>query len=300
MINIQNLVKRFDGKAALNGISLEIPNACVYGLVGTNGSGKSTLLRLISGVYGADEGSVTLEGEPVFENPAVKERIFFVSDDLYFHPQATLEEEAKFYRSACPRWKEERYAKLCELFPIGTDRRISTFSKGMRRQAALILALSCGPDYLLLDEAFDGLDPVIRFAVRRIISDMISEYGVTVVIASHNLRELEDFCDRVGLLHEGVLRLECAVDDIRIGFTKVQAVLRPMPEDLSLRGGPRILSRSVSGSVATFVLEAGEEEALAALAALSPMLAEAVPLTLEEVFIYEMEAVGYDYTKIVF
>ncbi len=300
MISIGSITKRFENKTALDRVSFEIPNACVYGLVGTNGSGKSTLLRLISGVYSADEGQINVDGVPVFETPAIKERIFFVSDDLYFHPQATLEEMAKFYRAAYPRWDEARYKKLCELFPIGSDRRLSTFSKGMRRQAALILALSAAPDYLLLDEAFDGLDPVIRFAVRKIISDMISEYGITVVISSHNLRELEDFCDRVGLLHNGQLKLECAIDEIRIGFTKVQAVLRPMPENPALPEGVRVLSRSVVGSVVTFVVEAGEEAALAAVQTLSPMLAEAVSLTLEEVFIYEMEAVGYDYTKIIF
>jgi len=300
MITVENVTKRFENKTALDGVAFSIPKACVYGLVGTNGSGKSTLLRIISGVYGVDGGQVAVDGAPVFEAPAVKDRIFFVSDDLYFHPQATLAEMAKFYRAAYPRWDEARYKKLCELFPIGTQRRLSTFSKGMRRQAALILALSCAPEYLLLDEAFDGLDPVIRFAVRKIISDMISEYGITVVISSHNLRELEDFCDRVGLLHEGRLMLECAIDEISIGFTKVQAVLRPMPAEPALPENVRVLSRQIVGSVATFVVQAGEEEALAAVQTLSPMLAEAVSLTLEEVFIYEMEAVGYDYTKIIF
>jgi len=300
MITANGVTKRFENKTALDRVSFEIPRACVYGLVGTNGSGKSTLLRLISGVYAANEGGITVDGAPAFETPETKERIFFVSDDLYFHPQATLEEMAIFYRSAYSRWDEARYRRLCELFPIGTDRKLSTFSKGMRRQAALILALSCAPDCLLLDEAFDGLDPVIRFAVRKIISDMISEYGITVVISSHNLRELEDFCDRVGLLHNGKLLLECAIDEIRIGFTKVQAVLRPMPENPTLPEGVRVLSRSIVGSVATFVVQAGEEAAVAAAQTLSPMLAEAVSLTLEEVFIYEMEAVGYDYTKIIF
>jgi ABC-2 type transport system ATP-binding protein len=280
-------------------VTLQIDSGCVYGLVGTNGSGKSTLLRLIAGVYRTDSGEVTVDGAPVFENADAKQKIFFVSDDLYFHPQATLGDMARFYRAAYPRWDEARYARMCELFPVGTRRKLSTFSKGMRRQAALILALSCAPDYLLLDEAFDGLDPVIRFAVRKIISDMISEYNMTVVISSHNLRELEDFCDRVGLLHSGKLKLECAMDDIRIGFTKVQTVFRPMPEKITL-GDLRILSQSVSGSVATLVVQAGEEEALAAANALHPVLAEAVGLTLEEVFIYEMEAVGYDYTKILF
>ena len=299
MITVANIVKCFEQKHALDDVSMQIEAGCVYGLVGTNGSGKSTLLRLISGVYRADGGSILTDGEPTFENPPVKQKIFFVSDDLYFHPQATLSDMADFYKAAYPRWDEARYKRLCELFPVGTRRKLSAFSKGMRRQAALILALSCAPEYLLLDEAFDGLDPVIRFAVRKIISDMISEYNMTVVISSHNLRELEDFCDRVGLLHNGKLMLECAMDDIRIGFTKVQAVFRPMPETIQPEG-LRLLSKSVSGSVATMVLQAGEKEALAAVNQMNPILAEAVGLTLEEVFIYEMEAVGYDYTKILF
>ncbi|MEG1773321.1 MAG: ABC transporter ATP-binding protein [Oscillospiraceae bacterium] len=299
MIEIKNVTKRFEAATALDGVSFDIAPGSIYGLVGTNGSGKSTLLRLLAGVYLADAGELLLDGAPIFENPAMKQRIFFVSDDLYFHPQATLSDMADFYRAAYPRFNEQRYVRLCELFPIGNKKKLSTFSKGMRRQAGLILALSCAPDYLLLDEAFDGLDPVIRHAVRKLISDMISEYGMTVIISSHNLRELEDFCDRVGLLHQGHLKLECAIDNIQLDFCKVQAVFRPMPESLALEG-VRVLSTEISGSVAMLVCAAGEQQALAAVEGLSPVLAEAISLTLEEVFIYEMEAVGYDYSKILF
>lgn len=299
MIKIENVTKHFESNTALDQVGFEIQKSCIYGLVGTNGSGKSTLLRLVAGVYSPDGGSVSIDDEAVFENPEKKQQVFFVSDDLYFHPQATLEDMAAFYRAAYHRWDQNRYQKLCELFPIGTKRKLSNFSKGMRRQAALILALSCAPDYLLLDEAFDGLDPVIRHAVRRIISDMLSEYNMTVVISSHNLRELEDFCDRVGLLHHGALKLECAIDQIQLGFCKVQVVFKPMPESLEL-DGVSVISKEVRGSVATFICAAGEKEALAAVSKLKPMLCEAVSLTLEEVFIYEMEAVGYDYNKIIF
>ena len=299
MIQLISATKLFDDKTALDSATVSIEPKTIYGLVGTNGSGKSTMLRLISGVYKANEGSVILDGEQIFENPEAKSRIFFVSDDLYFHPQATLSSMARFYRAAYPRWDEERYKKLCELFPIGTKKKLSSFSKGMRRQAALILALSAAPDYLLLDEAFDGLDPVIRYAVRKIISDIIFEHGITVIISSHNLRELEDFCDRVGLLHGGKFKLECNIDDIHLGFSKVQAVFKPMPEEFDL-GEIRILSKEVRGSVATLICAAGEEASLEAVQKLNPILAEAVSLTLEEVFIYEMEAVGYDYTKIIF
>jgi len=299
MIQVNKITKCFGNYKALDSVSMNIEKGCIYGLVGTNGSGKSTLLRLISGVYAANDGDILLDEQKVFENPEVKQRIFFVSDDLYFHPQATLDSMAAFYKAAYPRWDNERYKKLCELFPVGTKRKLSTFSKGMRRQAALILALSTSPDYLLLDEAFDGLDPVIRHAVRKLISDMISEFEMTVIISSHNLRELEDFCDRVGLLHNGVLKLECAIDAIQLGFCKVQAAFRPMPEQLSVEG-IRVLSKETRGSVVTFVCAAGEEEAVSAVEKLCPAFCESVPLTLEEVFIYEMEAVGYDYSKIIF
>ena len=299
MITVQNTTKKFGSYKALDSITLNIDRGCIYGLVGTNGSGKSTLLRLISGVYRPDGGEVMLYDQKIFENPLIKQKIFFVSDDLYFHPQATLDSMAAFYKAAYPRWDEQRYNRLCELFPIGTNKKLTTFSKGMRRQAALILALSTAPDYLLLDEAFDGLDPVIRHAVRKIISDMISEYNVSVIISSHNLRELEDFCDRVGLLHKGVLKLECDIDDIQLGFCKVQAAFRPMPEKLEVEG-VRVLTTEVRGSVVTFVCAAGEEQSLAAIEKLSPVFCESVGLTLEEVFIYEMEAVGYDYSKIIF
>lgn len=299
MILADNITKRFENHTALDHVTMKIERGCIYGLVGTNGSGKSTMLRLISGVYRANEGAVSIDGKPVFENPEQKEKVFFVSDDLFFPPQATLDIMADFYRAAYPNWSNDRYKKLCELFPIGRSKKISTFSKGMRRQAALILALASSPEYLLLDEAFDGLDPVIRHAVRRIISDMMSEYNITVVISSHNLRELEDFCDKVGLLHNGVLRLECDMDKIQLGFCKLQAAFRPMPKELEING-MRVLSREIRGSVATIVCAAGSEEAIAAVSKLSPLFCEAVPLTLEEVFIYEMEALGYDYSKIIF
>lgn len=299
MIKINSVTKLFDSKTALDNVSLEIPKGCVYGLVGTNGSGKSTLLRLISGVYRCDGGSVLVDDAIAFDIPHVKEKIFFVSDDLYFMKNTSLEDMASFYRSAYPRWNEELYQKLCNLFPIGKKGKLSTFSKGMRRQAALILSLSCSPDYLLLDEAFDGLDPVIRHGVRKIISDMISEFSMTVVISSHNLRELEDFCDKVSLIHNGTLKFDYNVDSIKTEFVKIQAAFKPMPETFDLEG-IRVLAVDAKGIVATIICAANQQDAIAAVKKLNPVLCEAIALTLEEVFIYEMEAVGYDYSKIIF
>ncbi len=299
MIRAENLTKRFSDFTALDGITLNIESGCIYGLVGTNGSGKSTFLRLASGVYVPDGGNITIEDTAIFEMPMIKDRIFFVSDDLFFLPQTSLDEMAWFYKTVYTRWSDERYAKLCTLFPIDKKKKLSTFSKGMRRQAALILALASSPEYLLLDEAFDGLDPVIRFAVRRLIADEMSSRQMTVIISSHNLRELEDFCDRIALIHAGKLIMECTMDEMRHAFTKVQVAFKN-PVDASELAGVRVLSWELRGSMGTIIIQAGEKESLEAIQSLDPVIAEVLPLTLEEVFIYEMEAAGYDYNKIVF
>ncbi len=299
MIKVEGVTKYFDDYSALDNVCIEINPGVIYGLVGTNGSGKSTLLRLLSGVYKADLGKVTLNDEPIWENAKQKNKIFFVCDDLYFFPSATLDSMADFYRSVYSNWSQERYINLCTLFPLGRKRKIATFSKGMKRQAALILALASAPEYLLLDEAFDGLDPVIRFAVRRLISDIMSEHDMTVVISSHNLRELEDFCNVVGLVHKGRMIFQCNMDNLSLQFSKVQFVLKDMPERLP-DIGLRVLSQDVRGSVVTLVCQATEEEILAAVSQLNPIISEIIPLNLEEVFIYEMEAVGYDYKNIIF
>lgn len=299
MINIQNVTKHFGDYAALSSITMEIPKGEVFGLVGTNGSGKSTLLRILSGVYSCDEGEVTLENQKIWENPEVKSRIFFVCDDIYFLPQATLDSMAAFYRSIYPNWNDTRYEKLLTVFPLGRKKKISTFSKGMKRQAALILALAAAPDYLLLDEAFDGLDPVIRFAVRRLLADIMYELKTTVIISSHNLRELEDFCNVIGLIHKGHLVFQCNMENISTQFAKAQIVLKN-PVTTLPDIGIRVLSSSIRGSVATVVCQCSEDQLLEAANQLEPILCETMPLNLEEVFIYEMEAVDYDYKDILF
>ena len=299
MIELNKVYKSFEDKEALKNIDLQFCEGRIYGLVGTNGSGKSTMLRLISGVYKEDGGSCKLDNEEVFGNNLAKEKVFFISDDLYFMPQATLESMAKVYRAAYPNWSEERYKKLCTLFPIGQKKKLSTFSKGMRRQAAFILALSTCPKYLLLDEAFDGIDPVIRHAVRELISDIIAEDSICCIISSHNLRELEDFCDEICLIHDGELKLTGETFRLSSSYCKVQMALSEIPEEFNLNG-IEILSKKVTGSLVTLILKANEDEALREVEKLEPIFSEAIPLTLEELFIYEMEAVGYDYSNIIF
>lgn len=296
MLKANDLVKRFGDTIALDGLNTEIGRGCIYGLVGPNGSGKSTLMRLMCGVYRPDGGSITLEGEPVFENIAAKDRILYLSDDLYFPPKSTVEELATFYRGLYSGFSTETYQKLCGCFPLEVKKSLSTFSKGQRRQAALLAALCCHADYLLLDEAFDGLDPVIRLMVKKLLAEEIAERGATVVISSHNLRELEDLCDQIGLLSAGRLLFEKDIDMLKLGFCRVQAAY-DHPVDWEA-AGLSILDKKERGKLVSLLVRGTAEETLAVLEAQRPLFAEALPMTLEEVFIGEMEAVGYDYSNI--
>lgn len=291
MIQASNVVKLFDSHTALERVTLAIGSGCIYGLVGTNGSGKSTLLRLIAGVYSPNEGGITLDGAPVFENPEAKKRIFFVSDDLYFQPQAALGDMAEFYRAAYPGWSEERYAHLCEMFPIGTKRKLSTFSKGMRRQAALILALSAQPDYLLLDEAFDGLDPLARLEFKRGLIALNEENGCTAVISSHSLRELEDICSGFALLDGGTV---ADAGDIQSALEKVHKFQVALPREAKREDFPfECLSFEATGRVAKFIARGDGEQLRQKIAPLSPLFVEEIPVDFEELFLCEVKARGY-------
>lgn len=234
MIITRNLTKLFDRYEAVSNLSLEIQPGCIYGLVGTNGAGKSTLLRTLAGIYRPSSGEALLDDHPIFDHVPAKSRIVLVPDDLWFFAGATLSEMAAFYRACYPGWNEEKYRRLLTAFPLLPDKKLSGFSKGMRRQAALILALCREPDYLLLDEAFDGLDPVIRLAARKLIADEVSGRGMTALISSHNLRELEDLCDHVAILHEGRLLMTREMDNLRTSYCKVQTAFKPAVETLDL------------------------------------------------------------------
>jgi ABC-2 type transport system ATP-binding protein len=222
MIEVRNVTKKFGELAALNEINCTIQGSRVYGLVGSNGAGKSTLLRLMAGVYRPTGGEITLDGVPVFNNPAAKKRMAYVSDDIYFLPQANMRRMAVFYAAAYEKFSYARFSELAELFKLNAGAPLSTFSKGMRRQAAIILALSCGADYLFLDETFDGLDPVLRELVKKLIYAEMEQRGAAAVIASHSLRELEDTCDQLALLHKGGLVFESDIQNLKTSLFKVQ------------------------------------------------------------------------------
>ncbi len=299
MIEARELTKHFGDFTALDALTTRIEQGSIYGLVGSNGAGKSTFMRLIAGVYKADGGEILVDGQPVFESPEKKEEIFFLADELFFLPGATMNTMAEFYAGIYRNWSWKRYGELCGLFPIRQDRKIATFSKGMQRQAALVLALSTRPKILLLDEAFDGLDPVIRNLLRRILAEDVSDGSATVLIASHNLRELEDLCDQVGVLHGGKILFQRDVDDLKLGFHKVQCAFRPVPEREAFRE-LELLQFDAQGSVVNLIAKGTSRDIVAAVEKLGPLFVETVPLTLEEVFIHEMEAVGYDYSNILF
>lgn len=297
MLTASNLTKIFDGKTALDSVCFEIDDGCVYGLVGSNGSGKSTLLRLISGVYKPDGGKVGIDGIAAFNNPGVKSQIAFLGDTPYFLPQSNLKEMAAFYKSTYKNFDEETYKYLLSVFPLDEKARLSTFSKGMRRQAALILMLSTKPRYLLLDEAFDGLDVVMRKTLSNIIIDSTEKYGMTVVIASHNLREIEDMCDHISLLHNGKLVADGGIDDVRGKIHKVQAVFENVPE-IDIFKDLDLMKIERTGSVISLVARGEKEEILSFINSLGPKFSECIDVSLEEAFIYELEVLGYDIKSI--
>lgn len=293
MIKIQNLTKTFGQKKALDNISFNIDDASVFGLVGSNGAGKSTLLRILSGVFKQDGGRILIDGEEPYENIPLKSQIAFVSDFPYFPAGNTLFSNAKYFKKIYPLWSDEQYKKLVDTFPITQYQKISAMSKGMQRQAAIILALSCSPKYILFDEIFDGLDPVIRELVKKILIDYVEETKATVVIASHNLRELEGFCDHIGLLHMGGILLEKDIDGDAINLYKLQFVMSDEDFD-EIKNELTIVKESRQGKLTEITVKGDIEEIKEKVNSKNPVFLEVLPLTLEELFISEMEVVGYD------
>lgn len=297
MIKINKLLKKFGDYSALDNITAEIKDGCIYGLVGSNGSGKSTLLRMLSGVYYPDGGSISVDGYAVFNNSDLKSQIFYLPDTPYFFKNATINEMAAFYEGLYKSFDRERFNYLTSVFPISTTAKIDNMSKGMQRQAALMLALSTNPKYLLLDEAFDGLDPVMRNVLKSLLISGIENSSMTAIISSHNLRELEDLCDHVALIHEGHLLFSNSLDAIRSSVHKVQAAFKILPSEIKL-AKLDILKCERTGSLMQMIIRGEEEEIMDTINSLDPLFAEIIEPTLEEIFIYEMEAVGYDVQNI--
>ena len=297
MIQIQNLSKGYEGVQALNGLSLHVPRGAVYGLVGPNGAGKSTLLRCLSGVSEPDSGTVLIDGQPVWENAPLKARIAYIPDDLYYFTSANLMDMKKFYQDFFPTFDEALFKKLGEIFPIDPKRSIRHLSKGMQKQAAFWLNLSLQPDLFLLDEPVDGLDPVMRRQLWSLIMTEVERRQVTVVISSHNLRELEDVCDHVGVIDRGTMLLERALSQLQEDFVKVQLVFPP--ECVPVLPGLTPLHHSSTGRVHTFILKCGAQAAEQAARAVSPVFYDILPLTLEEIFIYELGGADYAVKELV-
>lgn len=298
MIEINNLTKKFGKVVAVDNMTVNIKDGSVIGLVGSNGSGKSTLLRMLAGVYAPDGGTVRIDGIEHFDNPVAKGQCFFIPDFPFFYNSSTVESTAFLYRKLYPNWSEDEYNRLCSMFPINRNANIINMSKGMQRQAALILCLSTCPKYIFLDEIFDGLDPVVRHLLKRIIIQKVSDAGTTAVIASHNLRELEDLCDRLCLMHRGKMLLERDIDDLRCGLRKVQIAFSQVPNVPNLFAGINVVNVWRNGNIFNVTIRGTEEEFMPKLRALQPAFISAIPLTLEEIFISEMGAAGYDINSI--
>ena len=289
MIQVQNITKSFDGFRALDDLSFTVPHGAVYGLVGPNGAGKSTVLRCITGIYRPDAGSVVVGGLPVWENPAVKRRMAFIPDDLSAHAGDSIREMAGLMQKLYPRFDLSRYGQLREVFQLDEKKPLRRFSKGMQKQLAFWLAVSCRPEILVLDEPVDGLDPVMRRQIMSIILEDVAEHGTTVLVSSHNLRELEDICDHVGIMHRGKMMLERSLSALQDNMVKVQLVMeQPLPPEL------QVVHQSCVGRVQTIIVRGSAQEVESILNRCSPLLCDVLPLSLEEVFIYELGGVDYE------
>ena len=296
MIQVRELCKSFDGFPALRGLNIRVPKGAVYGLVGPNGAGKSTLIRHAAGIYRQDSGEVLVGGEPVYENPAVKARIAYIPDDIFYYGGASIRDMQQLYASMIPSFSAERFEKLAAAFgELRPEQSMRRLSKGMQKQAAFWIALSCRPELILLDEPVDGLDPVMRRQVWSLLLQDVAERGTTVLVSSHNLRELEDVCDHVGIMDRGRMLLERPLAEMQENTVKIQLALpeeRSLPEDLEL------LHLTETGRLKTLILRGRAEELTAKLAACEPFFMDVLPLSLEEIFIYELGGAEHEIRNI--
>ena len=296
MIEVRNVMKEFDGFRALDDMSMTVPTGAMYGLVGPNGAGKSTIIRHLTGIYRQDAGEITIDGAPVFENPEVKSRIAYIPDDIFYYANASIREMMDFYRSIYPHFDAERFKKLADVFGLDPKRQMRRLSKGMQKQAAFWIAVSLRPEILILDEPVDGLDPVMRRRIWSIIMADVAENGTTVLVSSHNLRELEDVCDSVGIMNKGKIMIERSLNELQENIVKIQLAL---PDGESLPEGLDILHKSNTGRLQSLIMHGTQEELTEKLQSAHPLFIDAVPLTLEEIFIYELGGADYEVKDIV-
>lgn len=294
MIEIRELTKRFDGEKAVDNITTTIHEGQIFGFVGSNGAGKSTLLRLLSGVLKADQGMIQIDGQPVYENMEIKKDICLLSDTAYFLPNATVKIMKEYYQMIYEKFDEKKFEELLEKFHVDASRKISTCSKGMKKQISMLLGICAGTKYLFCDETFDGLDPVMRQAVKSLFASEVINRDFTPLIASHNLREIEDICDTVGLLHKGGILFTKDMEDMKFHMHKVQCVIANPVDEEQLLAELQVLSHEKRGSILSFTARGTREEILDRVKERDPVFMEALPLSLEEIFISEMEVKGYD------
>lgn len=298
MIKIDKLSKKFDKDYVLHDLSFSIKDNCIYGLVGANGAGKSTLLRIIMGIFEADSGNVTIDGKVLYENSNLKQKMVFVPDDLFFYSGYSLLDTAKYYQSMYNDFDFNYCMELAKMFNLDINKKINSFSKGMKRQCALICAISTNADYMFFDETFDGLDPVIRNTMKKLLIKQMNKKKTTIIMTSHNLRELDDICDNLGLLYDGGILFESEIDTIKTNMYKVQISLDG-EFDINNFKGIDILNYKKNGSVATIIVRDENGKSKKKLEKMNPIILDYLNLTLEEIFMYEMEALGYEFNKYV-
>lgn len=299
MIEIRNLTKKYDRITAVDHVSFTIRDRSIFGLIGTNGAGKSTLLRMAAGILKPDEGEILIDEMPVFENPKAKELFTYISDEPYFFANSTPCDMKKYYMSIYPDFDKKRFEDFMVRFQLGQTRKIQTYSKGMKKQLAILLAICSNTKYIFFDETFDGLDPVMRQAIKGILAGDMDERGLTPVIASHNLRELEDICDHVGLLHKGGILLSKDLEEMKCSIHKIQCVIPEKSEEY-LKERLEIMKMEKRGSLLTITVKGNVEEIENTIKSLNPVFYEVLPLSLEEIFISETEVTGYDIKKLIF
>ena len=287
MVQIENLTKTFDGFTALDKLNLNIKKGSIYGLVGVNGSGKTTAIKHLAGIYRQDSGSVTLDGTPVYDNAGLKAKVGFISDDVYFFPHYNIKSLRGFYANMYSTWNEERYRHLLGMFKLDDKRKVSKFSKGMQKQTAFIFAMSIMPNFLLLDEPIDGLDPIVRRLIMQEVIDDVAEREMTVLVSSHNLKEMDGICDAIGIIKSGRMVIERDLDDLKSDVHKVQLAFDGTLPTHEL--GLQVLHEESRGSIKMLVIRGKEDEVSQRIKSFNPLIFDRLPLTLEEIFVYETE-----------